>query len=159
MLNFIKRYKITIIVVILILVGIGAYFGIKYYRENVGDYTPNGALQNYDIKNYNSNQYVVINKDNIDVYRAYYKEFMNLMANNPTQAYNKLTEETRNTLFSNDYNSFLKRQETLNKNTLLTSDITNYKVDKNRISVIDKYGEKYTFIESGVWNYTVEMYK
>ena len=159
MFDFIKKYKITIIVAILLVLGIGAYFGYQYYIDNVGEYNPysNGIID--EIVDYDINRYNVIYKNEIDVYRAYYKEYMILLADEPAKAFNKLTPETKSSSFNDSYDNFLSYQQSLDKKILKTSDIIQYTRIDNVIYVIDKYNNHFEFHENGVWNYTVSLYK
>ena len=63
MINFIKKYKLTILVIVFIGLIIGGYFGYKYYINNIGEYNPYSKIQDLQIVNYNTNQYTLINKD------------------------------------------------------------------------------------------------
>ncbi|MBR6072917.1 MAG: hypothetical protein IKP76_01170 [Bacilli bacterium] len=159
MINFIKKYKLTILVIVFIGLIIGGYFGYKYYINNIGEYNPYSKIQDLQIVNYNTNQYTLINKDEIDVYRAYYKEFMQLMADDPAKAYTKLTNDTKTSLYNDNYDNFLNYQKTLDKKILKTSDLSQYTREDNMIYVVDKYNNHYVFYENGVWNYTVKLYK
>lgn len=159
MINFIKKYKLTILVVTIILLIIGVYFGYRYYINNFGEYNPYSDLDGIEIVDYKVNQYTVITKDEIDVYRAYYKDFMQLLADNPAQAYNKLSNDTKTSLYNDSYDNFLTYQKSLDKKILKTSDLLQYTREGNTIYVIDKYNNHYVFYENGVWNYTVKLYK
>ena len=159
MLDFIKKYKITIIIVVIIALIIGGYFGYRYYINNIGEYNPYSKTTDIEIVNYKTNQYTVINMSEIDVYRAYYKEFMQLLADNPSQAFNMIDDDTKSSLYNNSYENFLNYQKLLDKKILKTSDITQYTRKDNKIYVVDKYNNQYIFVEDGVWNYKVKMYK
>ena len=39
----------------------------------------------------------------------------------------------------------------------MTSDVTRYNDEDNRIIVVDNTGSSYVFYENGVWNYTVDI--
>lgn len=163
MLDFIKKYKFTITIVLLILVGIGAFIAIKYYKNNVGVYNPYSEIPDYVLQKQDINNYQVINKNKEDVYRAYYKEFVLLLATDTTQAFNKLESKNKEQLFGNNYERFKEYANSLNKNLLLKSDIKKYFVEEDginkRIVIIDTTDSSYTFIENGVWNYTVSINK
>ena len=103
MLDFIKKYKITIIIVVIIALIIGGYFGYRYYINNIGEYNPYSKTTDIEIVNYKTNQYTVINMSEIDVYRAYYKEFMQLLADNPSQAFNMIDDDTKSSLYKKRY--------------------------------------------------------
>ena len=155
--NFIKNNFRTIIFVLFILTIVGGVFLYKYIKENSGTYEPDNQPVQYEMKKYEDNQYTVVNIDDVDVYNAYYKDFLKLVVNNPTLAYNKLTTECKELVFNNDYKEFLKYTKNIDKNILITGKIDRYKVDKDAIHVIDNTNDGYLFYEHGAWNYTVYL--
>jgi hypothetical protein len=157
MYNFIQENKRTIIFIVVIVLILGGIFTYRTIQRNTGTYAPNVDEVHKEIIKYADNEYVIYNIKNEDVYRSYYRNFMNLLLNDPVKAYNKLYHNTKADKFNNNYDNFLKYVKSLDRKTLMTSDVTRYNDEDNRIIVVDNTGSSYVFYENGVWNYTVDI--
>lgn len=155
--NFIKANVRTIIFVIVVTIIVAGIFLYRYIKLNVGTYSPSTEVPKYEIKKYDANEYTVVNIKKEIVYRSYYKDYIDLMLNDPVTAFNKLTTNSKENLFSNDYNKFLDYTKKLNKSVLLSADISRFSDDNKKIVVIDTTDSSYIFYENGVWNYTVDL--
>ena len=155
--NFIKANIRTIIFIIVVTIIVAAIFLYRYIKLNVGTYSPSTEVPKYEIKKYDANEYTVVNIKKEIVYRSYYKDYIDLMLNDPVTAFNKLTTNSKENLFSNDYNKFLDYTKSLNKSVLLSADISRFSDDNKKIVVIDTTDSSYIFYENGVWNYTVDL--
>lgn len=158
MLNFIKRYQKTItfgLVVLLVLAGIFIY---RTIRRNSGSYNPNVGTVTKEVQHYEDNEYIVYQINKVDVYTSYYKDFMQLLVNDPSKAYNKLTDDSKKSMFNNDYDNFVKYYKSIDKSLLLTSTVDRYNDDrKGKIIIVDSTESTYVFYEDGVWNYKVDL--
>jgi len=155
--DFIKSNIRTIIFVLILGLTVGGIFLYRYIKSNEGTYEPNVEKAVKEIRKYEANEYVVYKIDKADVYRSYYKDFMRLLVNNPSLAYNKLTEETKKNKFNYSYDDFLKYVNKLDKTVLLTGEVERYSDDKGKIILVDNTNSSYVFYEKGVWNYTVDF--
>ena len=155
--KFIKENKKTITFVVVVLIVVGIIFAYRYITLNIGTYSPAEGPAVLEIKKYEANEYNVVTINKEIVYRSYYKDFINLLINDPKKAYEKLDTETRERLFSNSYDSFTDYVSKLDKNVLMSADISRYNDEKDKIIVIDTTESGYTFFENGVWNYTVSL--
>ena len=157
--KFIKDNKKTITFITIVLIIVGIIFAYRYITINIGTYEPSHEPVKIEIRKYEANEYNVVTMNKEVVYRSYYKYFINLLLNDPTKAYNMLTNETKEKMFSNDINNFLDYVNKLNKSVLRTADISRYNDEKDKIIVVDNTEASYSFYENGVWNYTVEINK
>lgn len=155
--KFISENKKTITFVVIVLIVVGIIFAYRYVTLNIGTYSPSEGPGVVEIKKYEANEYNVVTMNKEIIYRSYYKSFINLLINDPAKAYSKLTEETKERMFANNYDSYLDYLSKLNKDVLKKADISRYNDEKNKIIVIDTTESGYTFFENGVWNYTVAL--
>ena len=91
----------------------------------------------------------------VDVYRSYYKDYIRLLLNDPTKAYEKLTDACRKEMFNNDYQKFLDFTKKLDRKALMSSDLSRYSEQDGKIILIDTNESSFVLYENGVWNYTV----
>lgn len=155
--NFVKNNFRTIIFFMVIALIIGGIFLYEYILDHSGVYEPNNGPVDYEIKKYEDNQYDVKYIDTVDVYKAYYREFIRLLVTKPDEAFNKLTPECKELSFGNDYNKYLEFTKKIDKNIVYTGEVVRYSESDGKIIMIDNTDSSYTFVENGVWNYTVRI--
>lgn len=155
MLNFIKKYHKTLLLILFIALVIAGIFLYRYIKDHSGEYKPDNSPVYYEIKKFEDNQYEVVYLDEVDVFKGYHKDFVRLMINNPTLAYDRLTSDCKKNIFNDNYDDFLKYVKKLDKTVLLTSSVSKYNKDGDRIIVVDNTDSSYVFYEKGVWNYSV----
>lgn len=155
MFKFLKEYKRTILFVIIVALIMAGIFIYRRVQLNKGTYEPNHENVSLDVIKYEENEYTVMYMNKTDVYRAYYKNYIRLLLNDPVRAYGKLTDDCRRDMFNNDYDKFLEFTRKLDRNSLLVSDLARYSEDNGKIILIDTNESSFILYEKGVWNYTV----
>ncbi len=155
--NFIRENIRTIIFVIVVLLAIGGIFLYRYIKQNQGIYEPSHENVPKEIIKYDANEYVVYNIDKAEVFKQYYKDYMMLLINNPSKAYNKLTDETKEHVFNNSYDKFIDYVNKLDKTLLMNSKVDRYAEDNNKFIIVDTTEASYVFYDKGVWNYEVDL--
>lgn len=159
--GFIKKYKITITVfaiVICIAVGIILYNyigGLKIYH----DPSLEGGVDTYEIKQLDANEYEIANVDESDIFEQYYKEFMSLLVNNPSEAWKLLTDSNKDLRYHGEYSKFLEDIKLFASTSRMNAGIDRYSYSESghKVIVIDKSNYSYSFYEDGVWNYKVSI--
>lgn len=155
MFKLLKEYKRTILFVLIIIIVIAGIFIYRRVQANKGVYEPDLAPVVNEIKKYEDNSYNVLNVNKVDVYRAYYKNYTRLLFNDVPKAYELLTTDCRKNMFNNDYEKFKEFVKTLDRQTLITSDVSRYSEQDGKIIVVDSNESSLIFYENGVWNYQV----
>lgn len=107
-------------------------------------------FENIEKNNYNIFEYNVLG----DKERAilYYNDFLEKIISSPIEAYDLLTEDTKEYYFK-EYKDF---EKFINENY---DDIKEYSVNSNQIGIKDTNGNEYVFNISYVLKYTVDIYK
>ena len=155
MFNLLKEYKRTILFVIIVIFIIAGIFIYRRVQANKGVYEPDLTPVAVEIKKYDDNSYNVLNVNKVDVYRAYYKNYTRLLLNDVSKAYELLTTECRQNMFDNDYEKFKEFVKGIDKQSLITSDVSRYNEQDGKIIVVDNNESSIIFYENGVWNYQV----
>lgn len=158
--NFIKNNKKTlllVVIIIIVLLGIFIYHRIMSREDNVYDNDYGNKEPMTGVRTYDDNEYQIVKIEPSDVYIAYFKRFMKLLAYDPVAAYEKLSVEAKQNDYNNSYDNFYKYTQELDRKSLLTADVSRYSADDDRIIIIDTTNVSYIFYENGVWNYTVRI--
>lgn len=156
--DFIKRYQKTITFALVVLLVLASIFIYRHIRRISGKYEPSVGTVVKEVQHYEDNEYVVYQMNKVDVYTSYYKDFMQLLVNDPSKAYNKLTDDSKASMFNNDYDKFVKFYKSIDKSLLLSSTIDRYNDEKKgKIIIVDSTESTYVFYENGAWNYKVDL--
>lgn len=155
--KILKKYPRTVRYIIVILLVILVVLVVRYlltYEKPTYNNVNSGPVQ-VTTKVYGVNEYNVISVDEVNVYTSYYKNFINLIVNDPKSAYDLLTDDCKRDRYKNDYNNFYEKVSKLDKNELLNYTIDRYSKTDDRIIIVDSNEYSFSFYEDGVNNYTV----
>ena len=108
-------------------------------------------FENIDKNNYNIFEYNVLgDKERVILY---YNDFLEKIISSPIEAYDLLTEDTKEYYFK-EYRDF---EDFINNN--FDDNIKEYSVNSNQIGIKDTNGNEYVFNISYPLKYTVDIYK
>lgn len=151
--------KLLIVATIVIIIAISAliYSNLKTpptYNPEIN----NSNDVTYIKKNYEVNEYSVINMSELDLLNAYLKKYLVYTVTNPDKAYEMLSETSKKT-FNNDINEYKKY---LSVNTSIytkDNEITKYRNGKEKYTydVVDSEKYKYIIYEKATWNIEITL--
>lgn len=151
-----ENKKSYIWLVVLVIIGLLVFYGIKIYRSKK-TLVPTNNYINYTMnpKTYDVNEYNLVNITDIQLAAIYLNDYRNYLKNNIDQAYELLNEEYRSKKFNNieEFKTYIN-----------TININNMSVEKYNISddkkIIDVYisdNDRFIFKIKSILEYEVYL--
>lgn len=152
-----KKLVIITLVVIAIVIGVAIYNNLKpepQHNPEINEYNE----VHYIKKNYQVNEYSVVNISELDLLNAYLKKYINLSINKPEEAFNMLSKESKESF----HNSVDEYKEYVNSITSIYSkdnEVVKYRKGegRNNTDIVDSESNKYTIKEHSTWDIEITL--
>lgn len=160
--KFIVALKENKRIIILSIIIIIAFIVLFIYNSQEKDKTYNPNITEIDVeyikKNYEVNEYRVIEMKEADLLNAYLKKYLQYTANNIDKAYAMLSDQSKNS-FNNDINEYKKY---INDNTSINTknnEVVKYRKSEgnNTYEVVDSEKYKYIIKEDAIWDIKITL--
>lgn len=151
-----ENKKSYIWLVVLVIIGLLVFYGIKIYRSKK-TLVPTNNYINYTMnpKTYDVNEYNLVNITDRQLAAIYLNDYRNYLKNNIDQAYELLNEEYRSKKFNN-IEEFKTYINTININTMSVEKY-NISDDKKIIDVYISDNDRFIFKIKNILEYEVYL--
>jgi len=152
--NIVLLVVLLIILIVAIIVYIITGKSVEY-SYNITDEAIN--TPSYIEKKYDANTYQNQTIELLDLLTYYYKYYINLEINNPTEAYNLLSDESKNK-FNNNVDEYIEYVESIKTINTKDNTIAKYRETEDSVyDIIDSENYRYTIEENAVWDFKVTI--
>jgi hypothetical protein len=154
-----ENIKLIIIAVIIIAIALG----VVIYNNLTPTLSYNPEIDEYnDVeyvkKNYEVNEYSVINMSEYDLLNAYLKKYVTLEVTNPDKAYEMLSDKSKES-FDNDVSKYKEYISGIISINTKENTVTKYRdgSSSNQIEIIDSESNKYIITEYAIWDIEITL--
>lgn len=151
-----ENKKSYIWLVVLVIIGLLVFYGIKIYRSKK-TLVPTNNYINYTInpKTYDVNEYNLVNINDRQLAAIYLNDYRNYLKNNIDQAYELLNEEYR----SKKFNNIQEFKDYINSININTMSVEKYNIsdDKKIIDVYISDNDRFIFKIKNILEYEVYL--
>lgn len=151
-----ENKKSYIWLVVLVIIGLLVFYGIKIYRSKK-TLVPTNNYINYTMnpKTYDVNEYNLVNINDRQLAAIYLNDYRNYLKNNIDQAYELLNEEYR----SKKFNNIQEFKDYINSININTMSVEKYNIsdDKKIIDVYISDNDRFIFKIKNILEYEVYL--
>lgn len=151
-----ENKKSYIWLVVLVIIGLLVFYGIKIYRSKK-TLVPTNNYINYTMnpKTYDVNEYNLVNINDRQLAAIYLNDYCNYLKNNIDQAYELLNEEYR----SKKFNNIQEFKDYINSININTMSVEKYNIsdDKKIIDVYISDNDRFIFKIKSILEYEVYL--
>ncbi len=151
-----ENKKSYIWLVVLVIIGLLVFYGIKIYRSKK-TLVPTNNYINYTMnpKTYDVNEYNLVNINDRQLAAIYLNDYRNYLKNNIDQAYELLNEEYR----SKKFNNIQEFKDYINSININTMSVEKYNIsdDKKIIDVYISDNDRFIFKIKSILEYEVYL--
>lgn len=151
-----ENKKSYIWLVVLVIIGLLVFYGIKIYRSKK-TLVPTNNYINYTMnpKTYGVNEYNLVNINDRQLAAIYLNDYRNYLKNNIDQAYELLNEEYR----SKKFNNIQEFKDYINSININTMSVEKYNIsdDKKIIDVYISDNDRFIFKIKSILEYEVYL--
>jgi len=152
----VENKKSYIWLVVLVIIGLLVFYGIKIYRSKK-TLVPTNNYINYTMnpKTYDVNEYNLVNINDRQLAAIYLNDYRNYLKNNIDQAYELLNEEYR----SKKFNNIQEFKDYINSININTMSVEKYNIsdDKKIIDVYISDNDRFIFKIKSILEYEVYL--
>ena len=156
--EFIKENFIWCFLLLFVIFGLG---GAKVYRainKKIIDsrtYEQQEVSIEYEPKNYEVNQYKVINRTDEELAEFYYDQIKKMWINNPGELYDRMTEKTKSLNGTRD--EFIKKISKYVTYGTKTSTVAYYKVEGGKVVILTNEKMEIILETKGINDYKITL--